>query len=79
MITSRFSTEVEDELGLVPKLQARASDKDVKRFVSGQKLPNYFRRDEDLLISVRDKIADVADGMLVYQIPILEHHGLITI
>ena len=81
MITSRFTTEVEKEFGQVPKLEVRASDEDVKRFVAGQiyRLPKCIRRDEDLQSSVRDKIADAADGMLVYHIPILEHHGLITL
>jgi hypothetical protein len=79
MITSRFSTEVKDEFGQVPKLEVRASDEDVKRFIAGQKLPNCIRLDEGLQSLVRDKIVDAADGMLVYHITILEHHGLITI
>jgi len=81
MITSRPTSEVEEEFGQIPKLKIRANDEDVNRFVAEQmhKLPNCIKRSEDLRRSVPGIIAEAADGMLVYHILILEHHRLMTL
>ena len=81
MITSRPTSEVEEEFGQIPKLEIRANDEDVNRFTAEQmhKLPNCIKRSEDLRRSVPGIIAEAADGMLVYHILILEHHRLMTL
>jgi fungal STAND N-terminal Goodbye domain/AAA domain len=78
MITSRFTSEVEKEFGKVPTLEVRAREEDVRQFVAGQTLPDCITENEDLQSLVIDKIVDAAEGMLVYQIPVLTHHELIT-
>jgi hypothetical protein len=67
MFTSRFIPDIESEFRLVPILEVRASDADVKRFVKGQiyRLPKCVRCDHKLQGFVEDKIVEAADGMLV--------------
>lgn len=65
MVTSRFIPDIEAEFKLIPKLEIRASDADVKRFIRGQihRLPNCIRRDARLQAVVEEKIAEAVDGM----------------
>jgi hypothetical protein len=65
LVTSRFVQDIENEFKLMPKLEVRASDADVKRYVDSQmdRLPNCVRRDQDLQDFVKDKIAEAVDGM----------------
>lgn len=79
MITSRFTSEVEKEFGKVPTLEVRASKEDVRRFVTGQTLPDCVTENDNLQSLVINKIVDTSDGMLVYHILILAHYEFIII
>lgn len=85
MVTSRFIPEIEGEIKekfkQATRLEVRASDEDVKRFVIGQiyRLPKCIRCDDELQSLVRDKIVEAADGMLVYRVLVLTHHILTTL
>jgi hypothetical protein len=65
MCTSRFIPEIEREFYSNLTLEVRASEEDVRRFVSGQmpRLPNCIRRDDELKRAVQNKIAEAVDGM----------------
>jgi hypothetical protein len=65
MATSRFIPEVEVEFKQAERLEVRASDADVRRFVAGQmyRLPKCIQRDPALQKLVEDKIPEQADGM----------------
>jgi hypothetical protein len=64
MVTSRGIPEIMEEFGEVTKLEVRASDEDVKKFVAGQldRLP-FFRRNEELKDLVENGITEAVDGM----------------
>jgi hypothetical protein len=85
MVTSRFIPEIEEEIEekfkQATRLEVRASDEDVKRFVMGQiyRLPKCIRRDDELQSLVQDRIVEAADGMLVYRILVLKYHVLTTL
>lgn len=63
--TSRFIPDIEDEFSTALKLEVRANDEDVKRFVAGQtyRLPKCIQRDQTLQDMVQDKVAQAVDGM----------------
>jgi hypothetical protein len=65
MCTSRFIPEIDWGFYLNLTLEVRASEKDVRRFVSGQmpRLPNCIRRDDELKRAVQNKIVEAVDGM----------------
>ncbi|KAF2453530.1 hypothetical protein BDY21DRAFT_424471, partial [Lineolata rhizophorae] len=67
MVTSRFITEIEDGFREALRLEVRASNEDVKRFVAGQicRLPRCIRRDPALQDMVQEKVAEAADGMFL--------------
>ena len=71
MITSRFTHDVEKKFKFTTRLEVRANDMDVKRFVEGQiyRLPSCVQRDKALQNFVQDKIVQAADGMLVICVP----------
>jgi ankyrin repeat protein len=71
MITSRFIPDIENEFRLALRLEVRANDADVKRFVMGQisRLPKCVQRDKELQRIVQDKIAGAVDGMLAFRTP----------
>lgn len=73
MVTSRFIPDIENEFKLALKLEVRASDADVKRFVMDQKyrLPKCVQRDNELLRVVQDKIVEAADGMSAFRTPFM--------
>jgi hypothetical protein len=73
MVTSRFIPHIENEFRLALRLEARASDEDVKRFVIGQmyRLPKCIQRDNELQRFVQDKIVEAADGMSVFRTPFM--------
>jgi hypothetical protein len=85
MVTSRFIPEIEEEIEekfkQVTRLEVRASNEDVKRFIIGQicRLPKCIKRDDELQSLVQDKIVEAADGMLVYRVLVLKHHVLTTL
>jgi hypothetical protein len=70
MATSRFVPEIEKGFKGKPKLDIRASDGDVKRFVAGQidLLPEFVQSDGKLRILVQDTITQAVAGMLVYRV-----------
>lgn len=63
--TSRFIPDIVDEFRAALKLEVRASDEDVRRFVAGQiyRLPNCIKRDDTLQDIVQEKIVQAVDGM----------------
>jgi hypothetical protein len=65
LFTSRFIPEITEKFLPDPKLEVRASEEDVKRFVAGQirRLPNCIRRDDELTRAVQSKICEAIDGM----------------
>ena len=65
MVTSRFIPEIEEKFKEAPRLEVRASNEDVRKFVAGQihRLPRVVRRDEELKDLVQDRIAQAVDGM----------------
>jgi len=71
MVTSRFIPDIENEFRLMPRLEIRASDADVERFVMGQmyRLPKCVQRDNELQRFVQDKIVEAVDGMSVFRTP----------
>jgi hypothetical protein len=73
MVTSRFIPHIENEFRLALRLEVRASDEDVKRFVIGQmyRLPKCIQRDNELQRFVQDKIVEAADGMSVFRTPFM--------
>ena len=68
MATSRFIPEIEKEFELMPRLEIRASDEDIERFVRGQmhRLAGCVQRNEALQGLVQQKLVEAVDGMLVY-------------
>jgi hypothetical protein len=82
MVTSRFIPEIEEEIKekfkQATRLEVRASNEDVERYIMGQmyRLPKWIRRDDELQGLVQDKIVEAADGMLVYRVLVLKHHVL---
>ncbi|KAH0563336.1 hypothetical protein GP486_002098 [Trichoglossum hirsutum] len=67
MITSRFIPDLEAEFEHATRLEVRASNEDVKRFVTDQiyQLPRCIRRDNELQNLMKDKIIEAADGMFL--------------
>jgi len=65
MATARFIPEIGASFGEAAKLEVRASDEDVRRFVAGQmhRLPRCIRNDSALQDMIQDKFVDAADGM----------------
>jgi hypothetical protein len=65
MATSRFIPDIIEEFNGLPKLEVRADDADVKRYVVGQikRLPRCVRRDDNLQELVQNKIMKAVDGM----------------
>jgi len=72
MVTSRFLHDIEKEFKSTTRLEIRANDIDVRRFIEGQiyRLPNCVQRDEALQDFVKEKIVEAVDGMLVTHIPL---------
>jgi NACHT domain len=70
IVTSRCIPDIENEFRLVPTLEIRASDADVKRFVEGHiyRLPRCIQRDNELQGFMEDKIVEAVDGMLVLRV-----------
>ncbi|OAG02463.1 uncharacterized protein CC84DRAFT_1022712 [Paraphaeosphaeria sporulosa] len=67
MATARFIPEIEAEFQTAEKLEIRASDEDVRRFVAGQthRLPRCIQRDPVLQRMVEEKILDRVDGFFL--------------
>lgn len=67
MVTSRSTPDIVDAFGDAIKLEVRASDEDMKRFVSDQifRLPRCIQHDSTLQEMVREKAVNAADGMYV--------------
>ncbi|KAJ6057041.1 ankyrin repeat-containing protein [Penicillium canescens] len=67
MITSRFIPELKEEFEHATKLEVRASNGDVRKFVADQiyQLPKCIRGDEELPSVVEDNIVKAADGMFL--------------
>ena len=65
MATSRFNLDIQDTFKDALKLEVRASNEDVKRFVASQiyKLPRCIQRDASLQKMVQEKIVEAVDGM----------------
>ncbi|KAF1951854.1 hypothetical protein CC80DRAFT_519104 [Byssothecium circinans] len=65
MATSRIIPDIVEEFNGTSKLEVRADDADVKRFVAGQIkwLPRCVQRDDDLQELVQNKIVEAVDGM----------------
>jgi hypothetical protein len=67
LCTSRFSPEIEELFCADTKLEVRASDQDIRRYVTGQtsRLPKCIRCDSELEQEVQESIAKAVDGMYV--------------
>jgi hypothetical protein len=65
MVTSRFIPDIEEKFKEALRLEVRASDEDVKKFVAGQmdRLPNVVQRNEELKDLVKNEITQAVDGM----------------
>jgi hypothetical protein len=65
MATSRFLPEVVQLFTLLPTLEVRADNSDVKRFIEGQiyRLPRCVQRDNELQEAIKDGISTAVDGM----------------
>ncbi len=65
MCTSRFIPEIMQKFCSDSRLEVRAREEDVKRFVADQipRLPNCIRRDNELRCAVQSKIVEAVDGM----------------
>jgi Cdc6-like AAA superfamily ATPase len=65
MATSRYNPEIADELKANIRLEVRASNADMKKYVLGKvnKLAKCVQRDSDLQKFVQNKIVEAADGM----------------
>ncbi|PVH90781.1 hypothetical protein DM02DRAFT_411112 [Periconia macrospinosa] len=67
MATSRFISEIDAEFKTAVRLEIRASDEDVRRFVVGQmcRLPRCVQQDPALQNMVEEKIAESVDGIFL--------------
>lgn len=65
LYTSRYIHEVTEEFKSSPRLEVRAREEDVKRYVVGQmsRLPNCIQKDDRLKNDVQNKIVEAVDGM----------------
>lgn len=65
MATSRSIPEIVDGFREAPKLEVRASNEDVERFVVGQMhlLPGCVQNDHALQKTIREMIVEAVDGM----------------
>lgn len=65
IVTSRFIPDIVDKFKEAIKLEVRASDKDVRRYIAGQihRLPKCIQRDPALQDIVQDKIVEAVEGM----------------
>ncbi|KAF1996905.1 hypothetical protein P154DRAFT_397109, partial [Amniculicola lignicola CBS 123094] len=65
LVTSRFMPGIVDAFKDALKLEVRASNEDVKRFVAGKmdQLPKCIQRNPELQEMVQEKIAEAVDGM----------------
>jgi len=65
IFTSRFIPEITRKFQSKSTLEVRASEEDVKHFVTGQipRLPGCIQRDEKLKFAVQNKIVEASDGM----------------
>ena len=62
MLTSRF---IPEQFQSAPRLEVRANEQDVRRFVAGQipRLPKCIQHDDRLKQTVYNKITEAVDGM----------------
>jgi NACHT domain len=62
LFTSRFNIKIEEKFQSDHRLEVRAGEEDVRRFLKGQmsRLPNHT---EQLKRTIEDKIAEAVDGM----------------
>ncbi|MCJ1470533.1 hypothetical protein MMC07_009179 [Pseudocyphellaria aurata] len=65
--TSRFIPDIVGKFGAALMLEIRASDEDVRRFVTDQihRLPRCIQRDDTLQNIVQEKIVQAVDGMFL--------------
>jgi hypothetical protein len=67
MMTSRFIPDIEREYQSAIKLEIRASDQDVRKYITGQlpRLPKCIQNDNGLKTEIQNKITERVDGMWV--------------
>ncbi|EUC26785.1 hypothetical protein COCCADRAFT_61188, partial [Bipolaris zeicola 26-R-13] len=67
MATARFIPEIEAEFQAAMKLEIRASDDDVRCYVTSQmhRLPSCIRRKPALQVMVQDELVKAVDGMFL--------------
>jgi hypothetical protein len=65
LFTSRYISSIVEMFESDPRLEVRATEEDVRRFVAGQihRLPSCIQSDQELQRQVQDKIAEAVDGM----------------
>lgn len=65
MATSRHIPDIVEEFKGMPRVEVRASNADVKRYVEGEidQLAKCVQRDDDLQELVKNKIVEAIDGM----------------
>jgi hypothetical protein len=75
LCTSRFIPEIEQKFRSDPVLEVRASEQDIRRYVTGQvpKLPRCIQSNRELAREVQEGIAKAVDGMYVFRAkPVLD-------
>ncbi|KAL9082847.1 MAG: hypothetical protein Q9159_006137 [Coniocarpon cinnabarinum] len=67
LCTSRFLPAVEQFFQSDSRLEVRASEQDIRRYIAGQisQLPSRIRSDEEIQKDLQDKIIKAADGMFL--------------
>lgn len=65
--TSRFILEIENQFKSSMRLEIRASEADVRRYLEGHmsRLPSFVARNASLQDEIKAAIIDAADGMYV--------------
>lgn len=64
LCTSRYITDIAQRFQSDPRLEVRASEEDVRRFIAGQ-MPRLPKYDEQLKCTIENKITEIVDGMYV--------------
>jgi hypothetical protein len=65
MVTARFIPDIEQQFRSASRLEVRASDEDVRRYIAGQmyRLPKCIQHNEEMKSLVQVKLARAVDGM----------------
>ncbi|KAF2821692.1 hypothetical protein CC86DRAFT_255031, partial [Ophiobolus disseminans] len=71
MITARFIPDIQDmvqeELGMLPELEVRASDDDIRQYFASRqpRFKNFLKNNQGLCSQASDKVVEAAGGMFL--------------